>query len=68
MARKEKIDKHPGWQLSRSEKGWYYLGDSARLFCTALINTYMTTFLIFQGGKYGLSCGGDLYRQNDRRR
>ena len=49
MSTKTKIDKHPGWQLSRSEKGWYYLGDSARMFCTALINTYMTTFLIFQG-------------------
>ena len=49
MATREKVKKHPGWQLSRSEKSWYYLGDSARLFCTALINTYMTTFLIFQG-------------------
>ena len=49
MTKTEKINKHPGWRLSRSEKNWYYLGDSARLFCTALINTYMTTFLIFQG-------------------
>ena len=49
MTKTEKINKHPGWRLSRSEKNWYYLGDSARLFCTSLINTYMTTFLIFQG-------------------
>ena len=47
MTKTEKINKHPGWRLSRSEKNWYYLGDSARLFCTVLINTYMTTFLIF---------------------
>ena len=49
MTKTNKINRHPGWRLSRSEKNWYYLGDSARLFCTALINTYMTTFLIFQG-------------------
>ena len=47
--KKSKASKHPDWQLSRAEKGWYYLGDSARLFCTSLLGTYMTTFLIFQG-------------------
>jgi len=41
--------KHEGWQLSRSERGWYYLGDTARLFCSALVGTYMSTFLMFQG-------------------
>ena len=49
MTKKDKVNKHPGWQLTRAEKNWYYLGDSARLFCSALVQTYMTTFLIFQG-------------------
>lgn len=46
---KEKINKHPDWQLSRSEKNWYYVGDTARLFCTSLVGSYMTMFLMFQG-------------------
>lgn len=46
---KEKKIKHPDWQMSRSEKGWYYVGDTARLFCSSLVVGYMTTFLMFQG-------------------
>ena len=48
MAKQKKV-KHPDWQMSRSEKNWYYVGDTARLFCSALVATYMTTFLMFQG-------------------
>ncbi len=49
MAKKERAIKHPDWRLSRSEKGWYYVGDTARLFCTSLVGSYMGLFLIFQG-------------------
>ncbi|MBR3363969.1 MAG: MFS transporter [Solobacterium sp.] len=49
MAGKERINKHPDWQLSRSEKNWYYVGDTSRLFCTSLVGSYMTMFLMFQG-------------------
>ena len=49
MAKKERVNKHPDWQLSRSEKNWYYVGDTARLFCTSLVGSYMTMFLMFQG-------------------
>ena len=47
--KKQKINKHPDWRLSRSEKNWYYVGDTARLFCTSLVGSYMGLFLIFQG-------------------
>lgn len=46
---KEKKIKHPDWQMSRSEKNWYYVGDTARLFCSSLVVGYMTMFLMFQG-------------------
>ena len=49
MAKKERMNKHPDWRLSRSEKNWYYVGDTARLFCTSLVGSYMTVFLMFQG-------------------
>ncbi len=49
MAKKERAIKHPDWRLSRSEKGWYYVGDTARMFCTSLVGSYMGLFLIFQG-------------------
>ena len=48
MVKQTKV-KHPDWQMSRSEKNWYYVGDTARLFCSSLVATYMTTFLMFQG-------------------
>ena len=47
--KREKINKHPDWQMSRSEKNWYYVGDTARLFCSSLVVGYMTMFLMFQG-------------------
>lgn len=47
--KKERINKHPDWQMSRSEKNWYYLGDISRLFCSSLVAGYMTMFLMFQG-------------------
>ena len=46
---KEKKIKHLDWQMSRSEKNWYYVGDTARLFCSSLVVGYMTMFLMFQG-------------------
>ena len=48
MGTKTKI-KHEGWSTSRSERNWYYLGDTARLFCSSLVGSYMTLFLMFQG-------------------
>ena len=35
-----KINKHPDWRLSKAEKNWYYLGDTARLF--GMISTSAT--------------------------
>ncbi len=49
MKTKEKKIRHPDWNLTRSERNWYYLGDTARLFCSALVANYMTIFLMFQG-------------------
>ncbi len=49
MAKRERANKHPDWRLSKSEKNWYYVGDTARLFCTSLVGSYMGLFLIFQG-------------------
>lgn len=45
----KKTNKHPDWRLSRSEKSWYYVGDTARLFCSSLVASYMTIFLMLQG-------------------
>lgn len=47
--KREKLNKHPDWLMSRSEKTWYYVGDTARLFCSSLVASYMTMFLMFQG-------------------
>lgn len=49
MKTKTKQNKHPDWKMTRSERGWYYCGDTARLFCSALVTSYMTMFLVFQG-------------------
>ena len=46
--KKQKVNKHPGWRMSRSERGWYYVSDTARLLCASLA-AYMTMFLMFQG-------------------
>lgn len=48
MKGKTKI-KHGGWQLTGAERRCYYLGDTARMFCTGLVGTYFSTFLMFQG-------------------
>ena len=47
--KREKINKHPDWRLSKKERLFYYTGDIARLFCQALLNTFMTIFMLFQG-------------------
>lgn len=49
MSKKEKTAKHPDWQMTRAERGWYYFGDTARLFASTLVTSYMTIFLMFQG-------------------
>ena len=60
MANKERVNKHPDWRLSRSEKNWYYVGDTARLFCTSLVGSYMTMFLMFQGNTW-FTIGGCFF-------
>lgn len=47
--KREKINKHPYWRLRKKERFFYYTGDIARLFCQALLNTFMTIFMLFQG-------------------
>ena len=49
MKQNVKAKRNPDWQLGRSEKFWYYTGDTARLFATTLVSSYMTLFLMFQG-------------------
>ena len=49
MKQNTKANRHPDWQLNRSEKFWYYTGDTARLFASTLVSSYMTLFLMFQG-------------------
>jgi len=49
MAKTKSAAKHEGWRLSKSERFFYYTGDIARLFCQALLNTFMTVFMLFQG-------------------
>lgn len=49
MGKKQKAGRHSDWQLSRSERSWYYVGDTARLFAASLLTMYMTVFLMFQG-------------------
>ena len=49
MMKKARVNKHPDWQLTTSEKNWYYFGDTARMFASTLISGYMTVFLMFQG-------------------
>lgn len=46
---KQKVNKHPDWQLTSAERKWYYIGDTGRLFVSTLVASYMTLFLMFQG-------------------
>ncbi len=46
---KTKINKHPNWQMSGSERKWYYFGDTGRMFASQIITMYMAVFLLFQG-------------------
>ena len=46
--RKEKKQKHEGWQLTPSERRWYYVGDTGRMFASTVITQYLTVFLLFQ--------------------
>lgn len=46
---KQKVNKHPDWQLTSAERKWYYIGDTGRLFASTLVASYMTLFLMFQG-------------------
>lgn len=47
---KQKSD-HSLWRMTRRERVFYYAGDTGRLFCQSILNTFMTTFLIFNGVK-----------------
>ena len=49
MKAKEKVNKHPGWRMTRGERLAYYTGDIGRQFCMALFTTFVGTFLLFQG-------------------
>ena len=49
MAKRERINKHPDWRMSRRERFNYYLSDSSRLFGTAVFQTFMTAFLALRG-------------------
>ena len=44
----KKKNKHPDWQMSKSERSWYYVGDIGRMFATAVLAQYLTVFLMFQ--------------------
>lgn len=46
---KTKTNKHPNWQMSGSERKWYYIGDTGRMFAAQIITMYMAVFLLFQG-------------------
>lgn len=45
----EKTNKFEGFALSSKERSAYYFGDIGRLIGMAIVATYMTTFLAFQG-------------------
>lgn len=47
--KKEKVNKHPDWRLSRKEKLSYYVGDMGRAASLSVMTMFMTTFLLFQG-------------------
>lgn len=47
--KKEKINKFAGFSLSAKERVAYYSGDIGRLIGMAIVASYMTTFLAFQG-------------------
>ena len=47
--KKEKINKFAGFSLGTKERAAYYSGDIGRLIGMAIVATYMTTFLAFQG-------------------
>lgn len=47
---KKKFKKNrEGWRLSKKERLFYYVGDTARLFCQSILNTFMSVFMVFQG-------------------
>lgn len=47
---KKKIKKNrEGWRLSKKERLFYHVGDTARLFCQSILNTFMSVFMVFQG-------------------
>ncbi len=49
MGKKQRTQKQTDWQMTRSERVWYYVGDTGRLFASTLVTSYMTIFLMFQG-------------------
>lgn len=55
--KKVKVNKHPDWRMSARERFNYYLSDSARLFGTAVFQTFMTAFLALRGVNLALLAG-----------
>ncbi|OUP83967.1 hypothetical protein B5F07_08930 [Lachnoclostridium sp. An169] len=53
--------------MSRTEKYWYYAGNTARLFCSSLVAGYTTMFLMFQGG-HDISLHLESFSQSGRKR
>jgi len=54
MEKVEKMGKHDrqqptDWCMTKKERICYYSGDSARLFCQSVLQTFMSIFMIFQG-------------------
>lgn len=60
MSKKQKVQKHSDWQMTRSERVWYYVGDTGRLFASTLVTSYMTLFLMFQGMSISAVAGAIL--------
>ncbi len=47
--RKEKKKTPLDWRMSKRERGFYYLSDTARIFGTAMFVSYLTPFLALRG-------------------
>lgn len=45
---KVRPNKHPDWQMTGSERRWYYVGETGRMFAAAVITQFLTVFLLFQ--------------------
>lgn len=46
--KRQKENRHPDWQMTGSERKWYYIGDTGRVFAATVITQFTTVFLLFQ--------------------